>query len=57
MDFASVTDIAIPEGDVMKIQDADMTVLWEKIKVYTFVVQAQNSWETTSKEFTITVGG
>ena len=57
MDFASVTDIAIPEGDVIKIQDADMTVLWNKIKVYTFVVQAQNSLETTLKQLTITVGG
>ena len=33
MDFVSVTDIAIPEGEVTKIQDADMTVLWKKGEV------------------------
>ena len=30
MNFADITDIAIPAGDVIKIQDSGGTVLWEK---------------------------
>ena len=56
MDFASVTDIAIPEGEVTKIQDADMTVLWKhRPKEYRFIVQAQLGTEITQREFVMTV--
>ena len=56
MNFASVTDIAIPEGDVTKIQDADMTVLWEqRPKEYIFIIEADNGIEKAQREFSIIV--
>ena len=51
MDFVNVTAVDIPEGGVKEIRDTDMTLLWSKVKIveYVFVVQAQNSIESTSK--------
>lgn len=67
MDFTSVTDIAIPEGEVTKIQDADMTVLWEKkrkLEDYTWAqIQAIGAAGTGAQYFdvgdtkTITLNG
>ncbi|MBR1603602.1 MAG: hypothetical protein IJ667_09195 [Synergistaceae bacterium] len=57
MDFVNVTAVDIPEGGVKEIRDTDMTLLWSKVKIveYVFVVQAQNSIESTSKEFVLEV--
>ena len=57
MDFVNVAAVTIPEGGVKEIRDADMTVLWSKVKIaeYVFTVQAKNSIESTSKEFVLEV--
>lgn len=56
MDLADVTDIALPEGDVLKIEDESGRVLWEKkLKEYTLVIQADNGIEKAQKEFSIIV--
>ena len=33
VDFASVTNITIPEGEVVKILDTNGTTLWKKYEV------------------------
>ena len=64
MIFANVTDIAIPQGNVMKIHETNGgRVLWEKKSVtltettYKFVVKATNAVGSMEKEFSITVVG
>ena len=56
MDFANVTDISIPEGNVIKIHETNSgRVLWEKKSTPTInyiVVQASHKLGTTQRVFT-----
>ena len=54
----AVSAITIPEGEVIKVEEADTgRVLWKKniSKTYTFTLRAQNSLGYFDRKYTIVV--
>lgn len=61
MDFLGVTSIVIPEGNVVKIQNATGEVLWEKDTSFTITVECSDTLNyvnsMTTNIGTLTVDG